>query len=108
MSSERSGAIAKACVSFWRNDRSPKRKTDVWEVWRLRDATHIGQVRWHSDVPKYCFFPSQGTALDPKCLGSIAEFIESEMAKHFKGRRAFLERPLIYSRPSQLGHKGRF
>jgi len=80
-------AGAKACVSFWRNDRSPKAKTDCWEVWGLTDARHIGQVRWHSR--KYCFFPASGTRMEQDHLRSVAEFLESETAAHRKGKRAF-------------------
>ena len=80
-------AGAKACLGFWRNDRSPKKKTDSWEVWGLTDARHIGQVRWHSR--KYCFFPASGTRMEQDHLRSVAEFIESETVKHRKGKRAF-------------------
>jgi hypothetical protein len=80
-------AGAKACVSFRRNDHSPKKKTDSWEVWSLGDARYIGQVRWYSR--KYCFFPASGIALDQDCLRSIAELVESETEKHRKGKRAF-------------------
>jgi hypothetical protein len=89
MKSERT--IAKACVSFWLNDRAPTRKTDSWEVWSLHDARHIGQVRWHSRWRRYCFFPSSGVACDPDYLGSIAQFIEGETEKYRKGKRAFHE-----------------
>jgi hypothetical protein len=84
-------ASVKACVSFSRNDRSPERKTDVWEAWSLRDAKHIGQVRWHSSARGYCFSPSSGIALYPDCLRSIAAFVESETEMHRKGKRAFRE-----------------
>jgi hypothetical protein len=80
-------AGAKACVSFCRNDRSPKKKTDSWQVWGLTDAKHIGQVRWHSR--KYCFFPASGIALDQDRLRSISELVESATEKHRKGKRAF-------------------
>jgi hypothetical protein len=90
MNSERAGTVARACVSFRPNDRSPKKKTDTWEVWSLRrNARHMGQVRWHSRCRKYCFFPSSGTAMEADSFRSIAEFIESETEKHWKGKRAF-------------------
>jgi hypothetical protein len=87
MNSER--AIVKACVSFWLNDRTPRRKTDVWEVWRLCDAAHIGKVRWYARSRRYCFFPSSGIACAPDYLRSIAQFLEEETATHRKGKRAF-------------------
>ena len=82
-------AGAKACVSFWLNDRRLKAKTDTWEAWGLDRASHIGQIRWLPRLRKYCFFPSSGIALDQDRLRSIAEFVESETAKHRKGKRAF-------------------
>jgi hypothetical protein len=89
--SRKEEALAAASVSFSRNDRSPERKTDVWEVWGLRDARHVGQVRWHPPSRKYCFFPASGIAVDPDCLRSIAGFIERETVAHQKGKRAFRE-----------------
>lgn len=80
--------ITNACVSFRLNDRSPEKKSDTFEVWRLRDAIHLGQVRWHSR--KYCFFPTGGVAFDADCLQSIGRFVEYETEKHRKGKRAFL------------------
>ena len=82
-------AGAKACVSFWLNDRASTKKTDSWEVWSLGDASHIGQVRWYSRWRRYCFFPSSGSALEQDHLRSLAEFVESETEKHRKGKRAF-------------------
>jgi hypothetical protein len=82
-------AGAKACVSFWHNDREQGKKTDSWEVWALSDASHIGQVRWHSRWREYCFFPSSGIAMEQDFLRSIAQFVESETEKHRKGKRAF-------------------
>ena len=82
-------AGAKACVSFWLNDRASTKKTDSWETWSLGDARHIGQVRWHSRWRRYCFFSSSGIALNHACLRSIAQFVESETEKHRKGKRAF-------------------
>jgi hypothetical protein len=82
-------AGAKACVSFWLNDHSSKKKTDSWEVWALSDASHIGQVRWHSPWRKYCFFPASGVAMEQDYLRSVAEFIESATEKHRRGKRAF-------------------
>jgi hypothetical protein len=81
----------KAACSFWRNDRSPKRKTDVWEVWRLCDAAHVGQIRWYSRWRRYCFFPTAGTMFDADHLGSISQFLDEETAAHRKGKRAFRE-----------------
>ena len=89
MNSER--AVARACVSFRLSDRSPKKKTETWEVWSLRDARHVGQVRWRSWRRAYCFFPSSRTALEPDYLRAIAELVESETEKHRKGKRAFCE-----------------
>ncbi len=82
---------ATAPVSFRRNDRAREKKTDSWEVWSLRDARHVGRVRWQSQRRRYCFFASAGSALDRDCLIAIGEFIESETAKHRKGKRAFGE-----------------
>lgn len=87
MNSESAGV--KVPISFSLNDRSSKKKTDTWEVWRLDEASHVGQVRWESPRRKYCFFPSSGTAWDEDCLRTIAEFIESETEKKRKGKRAF-------------------
>jgi len=76
-------------VSFHLNDRSPKSKTDTWEVWsRHRNARHMGQVRFHPRCRKYCFFPSSGTVMEANSFRSIAEFIESETEK-WQGKRAF-------------------
>jgi hypothetical protein len=86
-------AVAKACVSFWLNDRSPKRKTATWEVWALQGAAHIGQVRWFSQWRRYGFFPTSRTVLDADDLRSIAQFVEAESEAHRKGRRAFREAP---------------
>jgi hypothetical protein len=86
------GRRRKPCVSFRPNDRSPKMRTetDTWEVWSVsRNARHMGQVRWHSRCRKYCFFPSSGTVMEANSFGSIAEFIELETEKHWKGKRAF-------------------
>jgi hypothetical protein len=90
------GLVADVRITFQLNDRSLGKKTDVWEVWRrneasLRLTSHAGQVRWHSPWRRYCFFPSAGTVWEQDCLRSIAEFIESETAKHRKGKRAFLD-----------------
>jgi hypothetical protein len=84
-------ATAAASVSFSRNDRSSERKTDVWEAWGLRDGKHIGQVRWHPPLRKYCFFPASGIAMGPECLRGLALFIECETVAHRKGKRAFRE-----------------
>jgi len=83
------GAVRKHSVSFQLNDRSPKKKTDTWEVWSLRYARHMGQVRWHSRCRKYCFFPSSGTVMEAESFRSISDFIEAETEKHWKGKRAF-------------------
>lgn len=85
------GAGARVPVSFSLNDRSSGKKTDTWEVWRLDDASHVGQVRWNSPRRKYSFFPSSGTAWDEDGLRFIAGFIEAETAKQRKGKRAFAE-----------------
>jgi hypothetical protein len=82
-------AGAKACVSFWLNDRASARKTDSWEVWSLGDARHIGRVAWHSRWRRYCFFPSSGLAMEQDYLRGLAEFVESETERHRKGKRAF-------------------
>ena len=89
MTSER--GAAKVPISFSLNDRSPEKKTDAWEVWRLDRARHVGQVRWNSPQRKYCFFPASGTAWDEDLLRFVAEFIEAETVKHRKGKRAFAE-----------------
>lgn len=78
-----------ALIAFRLNDRSPNRKTDSWEAWRLHDARHIGQVRWSSPFRQYCFFATSGAALDPEQVREIAAFIESETEGRRKGRRAF-------------------
>jgi len=84
------GAVARACVSFRLSDRSPKRKTETWTVWNLRDASYLGQVRWR--WRQYCFFSSSATrAMDADCLRGIAGFTERETEKRRKGRRAFCE-----------------
>jgi hypothetical protein len=82
-------AGAKACVSFWLNDRRLKAKTDTWECWGLDGASHIGQVRWLARLRKYCFFPAVGMAMEQDYLRSIAQFVECATEKHRKGKRAF-------------------
>jgi hypothetical protein len=86
---KRAGTVARACVSFRLNDRSPKMRTDVWDVWSRRNARHMGQVRFHPRCRKYCFFPSSGTVIEANSFRSISDFIESETEKHWKGKRAF-------------------
>jgi len=81
--------MTRVWISFKLNDRRLKAKTDIWEVWSLDEASHIGQVRWYSPWRKYCFFPSSQTVWEQDCLRHIAEFIESETTKHRKGKRAF-------------------
>jgi hypothetical protein len=81
--------MTRVWISFKLNDRRLKAKTDTWEVWSLDEASHIGSVRWYSPWRKYCFFPSHETVWEQDCLRHIAEFIESETAKHRKGKRSF-------------------
>ncbi|MBZ5700289.1 MAG: hypothetical protein LAN84_00420 [Acidobacteriia bacterium] len=90
--------MTRVWISFKLNDRRLKAKTDTWEVWsldvvevlheRTDEVSHLGQIRWYSGWRKYCFFPAAQIVFEQDCLRHIADFIESETAKHRKGRRA--------------------
>lgn len=76
-------------LSFTKNDRKEKAKTDVWEVWALQTAMHLGQVSWFNHWRKYTFQPAAGFVFDADCLREVATFCELETRQHKTGRRAF-------------------
>ena len=61
------------------------KKTNVWEIRTIEECpTPLGYIKWYSSWRKYCFFPLEETIYCPKCLKSIAEFIENEMLQRRK------------------------
>jgi hypothetical protein len=54
-------------------------KTKKWDV--QSSGVHLGWVSWYSHWRKYTFNPGD-SIFDHACLREIADFIESETAKH--------------------------
>lgn len=53
---------------------APSRKTDVYAI-RSKSGADLGQIKWHANWRKYCFFPLDRTIFDAKCLTDITDFI---------------------------------
>ena len=76
-------------MGFTKSDRRQDAKTDLWDVWSLRGAIHLGWVKWFPHGRKYAFHPAELTVFDEDCLREIATFCELETQRHKAGRRAF-------------------
>ena len=58
-----------------------KKKTRTWIVKALA-GERLGKVKWFAQWRRYSFFPDPGTAFEPDCLKTIAEFCERSTANH--------------------------
>lgn len=68
-------------------ERTPKKKTKVWEINTNTTPQYIiGYIQWHPQWRKYAFFPSADTVWEEVCLGEISNFI-FEKTKEHKDRR---------------------
>ena len=77
-------------VRFYKLDRLPGRKTDIWAVAEINagsDVPDLGQVRFYPRWRKFAFFPFENTLYEADCLRDIAEFCQKETRTWYDARK---------------------
>jgi hypothetical protein len=66
-------------IDFRLTERSPGRKTDLWEV-LAKDAasTILGWISFTGSWRKFVFYPKENTQYDALCLRDIADFCHEQ------------------------------
>lgn len=54
--------------------KEPNKKTYNYNIVNYQDL-FIGEIKWHAQWRKYCFFPAPNTLWDEKCLNEINVFL---------------------------------
>jgi len=71
----------------YRRERSPGRKTDVWDVVNRNSDVVLARVEWHCPWRRYVLIPiAEDTIWAADCLRLIADFIERQMAARKRGQ----------------------
>lgn len=71
-------------LSFFKENRDAKAKTDWFTVCNKESGDYLGIVKWYAPFRKYSFFPKGGIVLEPVCLGHISEFLTELMEERKK------------------------
>lgn len=67
--------IGKYITAF--DQTSDNRKTKVYELCnRQNERIHLGEIKYNTRWRKYCFYPTDETVFDSKCLLDIIDFID--------------------------------
>jgi len=56
-----------------------KTKTNVYSVRNKESGVLLGKIEWYGSWRKYCFFPSDDTVYDRRCMRDINNFINKLM-----------------------------
>jgi hypothetical protein len=59
--------------------RAKDAKTDTFNIQSVNGNSVLGTIKWYSHWRRYCFFPTEYTIFDSKCLKEITEFIDEQM-----------------------------
>jgi hypothetical protein len=68
-------------------EAQPDRITKVWDIVTIADGYSLGVVKWYGSWRRYCFFPTQSTVFEERCLNDIARFITDQTREHRASNR---------------------
>lgn len=59
-------------------EKPKNRKTPIYELCNAKnELIHLGEIKYNSSWRKYCFYPTDDTVFDDKCLKDIIDFMNS-------------------------------
>ena len=68
-------------IKFESPVKSASGKTEIWNVWILKDGCSAGVIKWRGGWRKYVFQPHSELLFDAVCLREIADFCDKETRK---------------------------
>lgn len=52
------------------------RKTPIYWIFN-NDNFNLGEIKWYASWRKFCFYPSNDTVWDNKCLQEVLKFLDN-------------------------------
>lgn len=53
------------------------RKTPIYDLYNKNNGTALGQIKWYCSWMQYCFYPTDKTLFNSKCLQDLVCFINN-------------------------------
>lgn len=54
----------------------PTRKTPKYYIFNNNGVDILGEIKWFSSWRKFCFYPSEATIWDSKCLNDVMTLLD--------------------------------